>query len=314
MRRKHCAAALIFFIAAASIAAENGVAFSTDLGLQISSRPEAKLSLTQSFIFPFMRFDGPLTRDNTIKAALTAEVSPLSVNGLAEITWTPIAFFQVVAGGKLGSGWNIPLGKGIGVNADAEPGKPEPHKRSIEGKAFGGLLSSVWGGGVIQFDLAAILPGDWNHLVFRTYQGINYRSFTGALSGESWIFENDDAENRNGLVYSANYLLGYQMPSSPILNMAGLMAEVEQYLYHTPGGDKWGDGLGRWIFSTLFNFTITEKFSAALILQMRTRRNYGHSDYENTNELFYQSMTIDKDDPYRLVFYRAAVILTLNLH
>jgi hypothetical protein len=284
------------------------------LSLQVSSRPDAKLSITQSFIFPFMRFDGPLTGDNTIKAALTAELSPISVNGLAEITWTPIAFLQIVAGGKLGSGWNMPLGKGIGVNTDMESGKSGLHKQSIKGDPFEGLFSSAWGGGVIQFDLAAVLPGGWNHLVFRSYQGISYRSFTGAVDGQSWVFENDEAENRNGLVYTANYLLGYQMPSSPILNTAGLMAEVEQYLYNTPGGDAWGDGLGRWIFSTLFNFTITGEFGAALILQMRTRRNYGDSDYENTKEIFYQSRTIDRDDPYRLVFYRAAVILTLKLH
>jgi hypothetical protein len=305
---------LIFFIALSSIRADDGVIFSTDLGLQVSSRPEAKLSITQSFIFPFMRFDSPLTRDNTIKAALTAELSPLSINGLAEITWTPIAFLQIIAGGKLGSGWNMPLGKGIGINTDIEIGKSGPHKQSVTGEPFEGLFSSGWGGGVIQFDLAAVIPGDWNHLVFRSYQGINYRSFTGAAHGESWIFENDDAENRNGLVYSANYLLGYQMPSSPILNTVGLMAEAEQYLYNTPGGDQWGDGLGRWIFSALFNFTITREFSAALILQTRTRRNYGDSDYENTKGMFYQSMTIDKDDPYRLVFYRAAAVLTLKLH
>jgi hypothetical protein len=114
-------------------------------------------------------------------------------------------------------------------------------------------------------------------------------------------------------VYAANYLLGYQMPASPFLNTVGFMAESELYLYNSPGGDAWGDNLSRWIFSVLFNFTITKQLSTALIFQMRTRKNYGTSDYENKDEMFYQSMPLDKSDPYRLVFYRIAAIITLKL-
>jgi hypothetical protein len=175
----------------------------------------------------------------------------------------------------------------------------------------------VWGphfGGVFQFDLAAIFPGDWHHIVFRTYHEWNYRAYTRADNGESWVFEGDDKENRNGSNYYGSYLLGYQMPRKPFfLDTVGFMAEMSQYLYGTSGGSYWGDEMGRWIFSALFNFTITERFGAALIIQTRTRRNYRDGDKANEHHYYYQYREIDSDDPLRLDFYRVAAILTLKL-
>jgi hypothetical protein len=300
---------LLSFLFIIPLWADPEISASTDLSLQVSTRPEVKLRLIQNFTFPFLRGSGPLTADNNIKTTLIVEVSPISVNGIAELTWTPIAFFQLIAGGKAGSGWNIPAGNGIGINECQPDGTGE-----IKGEPFEGLLWNAYGGAALQFDLAALLPGDWNHVVFRTYHEGRYKGYTGASGEESWIFENDDGENRNGFNYYGNYLLGYQMPLSPFLNTVGFLAEVDQYLYNTPGGEAWGDDLGRWYFSLLFNFTITKNFGAALIVQTQTRRNYGSSDLENQDRKFYQDQILVKSDPYRLIFYRAALIMTLNLH
>jgi hypothetical protein len=295
---------------AASLPAEEGpgIEAATDLSLQISTRPEAKLGFTQSFVFPALRGNSPLTRENGLKTALGAEVSPVSVNGMAEITWTPIAFFQILAGGRIGSGWNMALGNGIGINEPQGDGTGK-----IRGAPFEGLFWGLQGGAALQFDLAAIFPGDWNHVVFRTGHEARYRAFTGAAAGESWVFEHDDGENRNGMSYYGNYFLGYQIPASPFLNTVGILAETDLYLYGAAGGEAWGDNLPRWYFSALFNVTLTPRFGAALILQTRTRRNYGHSDLENTKHTYYQNEVLDRDDPYRLMFYRAALILTLKL-
>jgi hypothetical protein len=288
--------------------ADSGVIPSTDLSLQTSTRPEAKLSLTQSFTFPLLRGAGPLTRGNNLKTALSLEISPISLNGVTEITWTPIAFFQLAAGGRIGSGWNISLGSGIGVNELQSGGTGK-----IRGEPFEGLYWGVHGGAVLQFDLAALFPGDWNHLVLRSYHEARYRAFTGAAAGESWVFESDDGENRNGWSYYGNCLLGYQMPASPVLNTVGILAEVDQYLYNTPGGGAWGDDLPRWYLGVLFNLNLSDRLSLAVLAQLRTRRNYGSSDLENQDRRFYQTLTLDKDDPYRLMFYRAAAVFSYRL-
>ena len=307
-----------FYVPALVLTGEE-IEASTDISLQISSRPEAKLSLTQSFTFPFLRGSSPLTSGNNIKTALTAEVSPISLGAIGEATWTPIAFLQLAAGGRVGSAWNMPLGNGIGLNVPVGNYNPDnPREAEINGSAFDGLQWSAWVGGAFQFDLAAVIPGDWNHVVFRAYDELRYSAYTRAGSGDSWIFENDDGENRNGWIWHGNAVLGYQMPRSPVLDFVGIMGELEFNLYNTPGWEYWGDNYlghnGRITLSGFFNFAITPRLNTSLIFQMRTRRNHGTSDLENKDDLWYQDLELKHDNgSQRLVFYRAALILSYKL-
>jgi len=280
---------------------------SSELTLQISTAPEAKLSFTERFRFPFLRGESPLTKDNNFGIALGAEISPISLNGIAEIVWTPIAFFQLAAGGRIGSGWNISLFgadiHGIGLNS------PDMAGGAVhDGSAFDGLLWKAQAGGTLQFDMAALFPGDWHHVVAQSYHEINYRGYTRAKAGESWYYEGDNGENLNGLNYYGNLLIGYQMPI--FFNMAALLAEADLYLYDTPNRNKWGEDKIRWTFSGIFGFTITKRIDLALIAQFRTRRNYQESAWQ---DLYYQNRNIDPSNPISLEFYRVAAALTFKL-
>jgi hypothetical protein len=280
---------------------------SRSISLTISSIPEAKVAFSQNLTFPLLQGKSPLTSGNNIGVNFNAEVTPISLNGIVEAVWTPIAFFQIVAGARLGSGWNIKLfGSdvyGIGINKLNGDGQ----STSVVGRAFDGLLWKLNVGGVFQFDMAAVLPGDWHHVVFRTYHEINYAGYTKADKDDSWYFENDDGENRNGFNYYGNFLLGYQMPI--FLNTVGVLVEVDKYLYNTPHGSDWGDALGRWHFSLLFDFTVTKWFDIALITQLETRR---WSKDDEKNVPFYQNRTLS--DPRRYVKpYRIAAILSFKL-
>jgi hypothetical protein len=295
------------FAAALPLWGDAEISASTDLNLTISTMPEAKLGLTQNFTLPLLRGTGPLTAGNNLRTALTAELSPISLNGVVEFIWTPIAFLQAVAGARAGSGWNIELFgseiKGIGINRRRPDGTAE-----TAGSAFNGLLWSAQFGGAFQFDLAALLPGDWHHVVLRSYHEIRYKGYSAASGDESWYFESDGGENRNGFNYYGNYLLGYQMPL--FLNTVAFMAEMDKYLYDTPRGDDWGDSLGRWTLSSVFNFTVTDWLDAALIAQFRTMRNF--TDRTKDRE-FYQDRRIRNDSPRHLEFYRVALIMTVHL-
>jgi len=307
---------LIFTFQQAVAADDEGIKTSTNLQLQLSSMPEAKFILTQSFGFPFLQGTNPLTRDNNITADLSAEVSPISLNGKGEIIFTPAAFFLLSGGGKAGSGWNIPLGKGIGLNTpegDFTRGTSKPRNAEIIGNAFDGLYWSGWGAGTLQFDLGAIIPGDWTHVLFQTRQEFRYHAYTRAGAGDCWIFENDFGENQNGWIYYAVYVLGYHMPQSPVLDTIAFMAELEKILYNTPGGDYWGEHLGYWIFSGLFNFSVNPRFGMTLALQMHTRRNFGTSYfYDNTH--YYKDFELQSGEGQRrILFYRAALMLNYKI-
>jgi hypothetical protein len=297
--------------------ADEGITSSMELSLQVSTRPEAQLSIAQSFIFPFLQGSGPLTTGNNIRANLTAEVSPVSLAGIGQLIWTPIAFLEIDGGGKAGSGWNIPgLGDGIGLNKpiDLDPPEVPPRKFKIDGSPFDGLQWSAWAGLALQFDIAALFPGDWNHVIFRVHNEFRYSAYTQAEPNAPWILQNDDAENQNGWKLHGTVVLGYQMPLSPVLNFVGLMGEADYNLYDEPGKEKWGGNLPNWTFSGLFNFSFTPQFNTSLIVQMRTRNNYGVSDYENQEKLYYRDRNLQTNGgSQRIVFYRVALILSYKL-
>jgi len=288
----------------------------TNLELQASTLPEAKIGLTHAFIFPLFQGEGPLTEENNLEIALTAEVSPLSIGAITEITLTPIAFLQFHGGAMLASGWNIDdLGYGLGIRQPIgtfSGDTANPREAEVTGSALGGLVVNAFAAGTFQFDLAALFPGDWNHLVFQSRQEFRYSHFTEAASNDFWIFENDDGENRNGWTYRSSYTLGYMMPESPILNFAGVMAEYKRPLYSNLG-TYWGEDLGKWVFSSLLNFAITPNLSTILALQVLSRRNHGLTDFMD-NTVYLQDLKLQNNGGNRrFLFYRAALIVTYTL-
>jgi len=296
---------ILAFFAMPLIAQDEGkITSSSELSLQISSLLETKFGFTGRFVFPFLQGESSLTEDGNIGLALTAEISPVSLNGIAEAVWAPVAFFQLIAAGRIGSGWNVDLfgGKiyGIGINQPDINGNAE-----INGSAFDGLLWKTQIGGIIRFDLAAIFPGDWNHIVARSYHEINYKGYSRAKENEAWYFETNEGENCNGFNYYGNFLIGYQMPV--FLNLAGFFTEMDLYLYNIPNWKSWGDDLVRWTFSGVLNFSIIEKFGIMLIAQLRTRRNFEQSNWQ---DLYYRNRILNNSNPLRLEFYRVATILT----
>jgi len=290
---------------------------STDLELQVSTLPEAKFRISQSYGFPLLQGSGPLTRDNNIAVVIGTELSPISLNETVELIWTPVAFFLLSGGGLIGSGWNIPIANGIGLNVPEDEKAPasidNPRKTKIDGEAFDGFMWRAWGAGTFQFDLGAVIPGDWTHVLFQTRQELRYAAYSRAEQREFWVFEGDMAENQNGWNYYASYVLGYSMPLAPVLDTIALMAEIDKSLYNSPGGDIWGEDLGRWVFSGIANFSIHPRFSTAMIIQMMTRRNFGTKNIFDFDH-YYRDLVLENDNGKRHVyFYRVALILSYKI-
>jgi hypothetical protein len=297
----------IFILYTVAADDQSAVTASNELELQISTTPGIKFGFTRKYVFPFMQGESPLSKDNNIELALSAEVAPIAINGLVGAVWTPIAFFQLSAGTRIGTGWNISLlGKeiiGIGLNYSNANGKAEH-----SGSPFDGLMHKTQVGAALQADLAAIYPGDWHHVIIRTYHEINWQGYTRAKADESWYFEDDDGENCNGTNYYGNLVIGYQMPI--FLNMVALLTEADLYLYDQPNRSYWGDDKIRWTFSGVLNFSITRQLSAALITQFITQRNFVQPDWK---DLYYRNRQLNTSTPVHLEFYRVAAMLTYKL-
>lgn len=280
-----------------------GIKTSTSFNFVLATTKETKAKLTESVTIPLLVGKSSLTSGNNLQIKAAAEISPVSVNGTAEFRLTPIAFLQFVAGGSVGSGWNIPIANGL-----RKTERIDAHDSEYTGGPLAGIVWSAKGGALFQFDLAAVMPGDWHHVVFQTYHEAKYRALSSASSDESWLYESDSGENRNGWNYYGNYFLGYQMPI--VLNTAGFLFEEDLYLFNTDGRSYWGDNLPRLTFGPLLNFTVTKNLSIAALVQARTMRNFTDAtkDYQ-----FYQTRQVTDSNQTRVEFYRAALNLTLQL-
>jgi hypothetical protein len=301
---------MLLLCSAFPLFAETDLKSETSFNWAITSMPETKLAFTQIFTLPCLQGDNPLIKDNNIKFGLDASLTPISMNLLGNIVLTPVAFIELSAGGMLGSGWIINLFgselRGIGLNRPDVNGHT-----SVDGSDFDGFYGKGHAGGAVQFDLAALIPGEWNHVVFRSYHEIGYKMYSRAEKGEPWFYEGDFGENQNGWNYYGTYLAGYRMPI--VLDTVAVLAEIEKYLYNTPGGDQWGDSLGRWTLSLMLNFAFSKKFNCALAAQFRTLRNYTNYTYGDKNNVFYQNRILDSDNPRSFSFYRAILILNYRL-
>jgi len=287
----------------------SGIESSPGVFLQATSSPAAKMGFNWRFTIPFLQGNSPLTQGNNITVTPGLEISPVDINLTATAVWTPIAFVEVLAGGRIGSGWSINLFgddiHGMGLNLADEDGAA-----SHVGEAFDGAMWQLRAGAALQGDFAAFFPGEWNHVIFRSFHEISYAAYTRARTGQTWFFENDDGENRNGFSYRGNLLIGYRMPL--FLNMVALQAEADLFLTTLENGSQWGDDMLRWTFSGVLNFTVIENFEIALITQFRTRRNYipNHEFPRPQQYLHFTNRILDTNNPRRLEFFRVVLALT----
>ena len=298
-------------LAAQEAEAYAGIESSPGLVLQATTSPAVKLIFNWNFTIPFLQGDSPFTQGNNIRITPGLEITPVNFNLTANAVWTPIAFAEIVASGMIGSGWSMAFFgselHGIGLNLPGYDGNAVH-----DGSAFDGVFGEALFGAAIQGDVAAVFPGPWNHLVFRSFHGVSFAAYSRARSGQAWFFENDEGENRNGFSYRGNLLIGYQMPI--FLNMVAVMAEAERFLTTMPGGSQWGDDMLRWTFSGVLSFAVAEGFEVALVTQFWTRRNFvpsvGTQPYLHfTNRTLDTSMSRLR----RLEFYRLVLALTYRL-
>ncbi|MBN2659027.1 MAG: hypothetical protein JXR86_18375 [Spirochaetales bacterium] len=231
--------------------------------------------------FPFLQGEGSLVADNNATVNLDLYVAPVAVYGRASLTVTPIAFLNFNFGGLIGTGWNAVLFNGVGDNINGK----------IITDSFPGVVTELFSSATFQFDLAALVPGEWNHIVTQLNGKFVYSYFSSehARSGGPWQWLADGGENLNGWEYKGTYFLGYQMPL--VLDTVGFLVETSQLLgYDTTetmdSADGWGSDFVEVTFGPLMNFSFSEHSSLAVLLQFQTGRDY--TDETIFNE-FYQN-------------------------
>ena len=231
--------------------------------------------LSHRITLPLLRIKGEgstlasLTKDNGLAINLKASLSPITLGGDLTIIFTPLAFLDIQAGAHLGTGWELLGLNGLGLNSDGT-GTPDAG-------LFNGGVVRFWGGGTLKFDLAAVIPGKWNHLVALAQGKLEYQHYTRADEGDSWMYLMDTGENFNGWRYRGTYFLGYQMPLKVktlgiLVETTENMGDVRDLSPLSNGG--WGSDFREIILGPLCRIQLTQNSSLVVLLQFKNGRRY----------------------------------------
>ena len=217
---KKCIALFLLFTAAALCFAEEpakneeAVASRIDVSFYASTRGEMQVNFLPQWKLPFLQGKTPLTSENNIALKLDAALSPIWAGLTGDTVLTVFPFLSFRLGAMAGTGWNydlfgqIPL-VGLGMNNRTNA---DDQNDGVIGNGFDGVVWDVHAGAMVQFDLAAFIPGDWNHIVMQFFNKIDYFAYSKAKGDDLWYYLGDDGMNMNAFRHSFDFFAGYAMP------------------------------------------------------------------------------------------------------
>ena len=233
-----------------------------------------KLSVTGTvgYTIPVPFGDNPLVSGNKLRVYGQFELSPVSIAPGVGVSFSPIAFLNFSAGSSIGIGWTIKAGslnlQGIATWNSATA--------AYDDRAFKSAFWETWFRGAFMFDLAAIKPGDWNHIVAYAAYKLAYQGITsGGENGNPWLYQLA-GEKINGWQYTASFIAAYQMPL--VLQTVGVQTELSGQLngtkdfaarYHSMNPNFMSISI-----SPLMVFEFSKKDSLTLQFKFASRRSY----------------------------------------
>ncbi len=158
---------------------------------------------TAEYKIPVLTGESALFAGNNVTLRAECGLTPVSSTQHFSVTFSPAAFFDLDAGFVTGSGWNIGSFHGI---REYNPARNEYDELD----SFSTWYLYPFVRATIKFDVGALWPGDWHHIVGLATFETGYQSLIGAKQ-TVWEWQTF-AGNADGWFYRQYYVIGYQMP------------------------------------------------------------------------------------------------------
>jgi len=213
-------------------------------------------------VFPLLQGDG-LYKDNNLTLIVKPVISPVSFHVETEAQWTPIAFAKLLLGASGGTGWPLHI---LGAE-----GQALNNMDNIDNVPRSGWVETYFLGTTLQFDLAALVPGKWNHVVFSATAKAQYYNNSMAKDKDAWYWRANSGQTFNGWEYRGDYAIGYQPPWK--VNFIGIVAEHRFYLSEkirnmsTIASNGWGSDLQKWRFGPAMKVDLANGIGLTVLLQ-----------------------------------------------
>lgn len=230
---------------------------------------ELQETIKADCIIPVPFSDNFLFKDNTLVLEGALSLTPVSVTPKAKISFTPVAFLNFSAGASISAAWEF---LGIKSLACYDPSK----KEYVQQPAFETYRYHAWLCSTFMFDLAAVWPGEWHHIVAVASWELNYQGLVNARDNDELFKFHSDGGLFKGVGYESNYVIGYQMPSR--LSLVGVKAQFIGFLddklsdsacYSKFDGDFMIVNLG-----CIANYDFDEKNLIVMLMEFGSRRSY----------------------------------------
>ncbi|MCH5282115.1 MAG: hypothetical protein J1E59_00490 [Treponema sp.] len=298
--RKHFSRFAILFVFAAAISAQGGWNFESNL--DFIYYPESdfvsgsthfapvsgifkSVGLQETFcanyVIPTPFGEGALVKDSNVSLGASLIFSPVTIMPTFSVSFAPIAFLNLSAGAAIGTGWQLFNGTFEGFLG---------HDGKDEYKQFDGFrtwLYQFWGNATLMFDVAAVAPGEWNHVVALASFDFRYWGILGEHSGIEVFKWQNTANLAQGVRFDINVLVGYQMPIK--LSMVGINFEWSGYFKGNEAfGKKYEDFNGDFVqvdINPLAQISFTEKDILTIMLNFSSRRSFKEDHQKEGGEL-----------------------------
>lgn len=234
---------------------------------------EARVTANYFYKIPTPFSDNPLVKGNNVTLGASLEISPVSLTPMFTVSFTPIAFLVFSAGARVGTGWDF-----AALNVQGSALYNDSTKSFDSSSIFSNLMTYCYLDGLFQFDLGAVLPGDWTHVVMQAAYRLIHVNNTIADDGEIWKWQGT-ANYCNGFKYLATFLLGYQMPL--VLQTVAVQCELEGYFdaqnIYNPQYTNWNPSFVIANISPVAILKFNSKHQLTMQWRFRTRRSYTQS-------------------------------------
>ena len=251
-----------------------------------------------------------LLKDSNVRIKTAFELCPVTVRPLVSVSFTPLPFFVFSTGASIGTGWSALGFKGLSIfdedtfysnkirNLVSDlfsnpiaflPRYKKEYKDFIEYEnltPFGNYYYDFWFSGLFQFDTGAIFPGDWTHAVMQASYTVSYVGVTGVDDGKIWLWQLV-GNNCNGWRYTANFVLGYQMPLP--LSMIAVNTDVYALFNSDDYGiysSSYNGDFTNVTISPMLKFDFSKKDSLFVLFEFKKRRSFEEEHSESKEEIF----------------------------
>ena len=233
-----------------------------------------------------------LLKDSNVRIKTAFELCPVTVRPLVSVSFTPLPFFVFSTGASIGTGWSALGFKGLcklDENSISYGENEKISKNSIEYEnltPFGNYYYDFWFSGLFQFDTGAIFPGDWTHAVMQASYTVSYVGVTGVDDGKIWLWQLV-RNNCNGWRYTANFVLGYQMPLP--LSMIAVNTDVYTLFNSDDYGiysSSYNGDFTNVTISPMLKFDFSKKDSLFVLFEFKKRRSFEEEHSDSKEEIF----------------------------